>query len=144
MDELDKRILRLLTADGRMTVKDIAARVSLTSPAVSERIRRMEKSGAIAGYTVLLGDTDRGARVDALISISVPHTDRQYFLTLIESQPQVRQCFHVTGSYSYIVKVNCADMSELEHLINRFQQLGQTSTQIVLSTPVDRLMMPPL
>ena len=47
MDELDRKILRLLSADGRMTVKDIARQVSLTSPAVSERIRRMEKTGVI-------------------------------------------------------------------------------------------------
>lgn len=58
MDELDRKILRLLSADGRMTVKDIARQVSLTSPAVSERIRRMEKTGVIAGYTVVLGDAE--------------------------------------------------------------------------------------
>ncbi|MEG1175156.1 MAG: Lrp/AsnC family transcriptional regulator, partial [Ruthenibacterium sp.] len=138
MDDLDRKILQLLTADGRMTVKDIAARVSLTSPAVSERMRRMEKNGVITGYTVLLGEDRTVPRVDALISISVPHTDRQYFLTLIENQPGVRECYHVTGSYSYIVKVRCADMMGLEHLINRFQQLGQTSTQIILSAPVAR------
>lgn len=138
MDDLDRKILRLLSADGRMTVKDIAARVSLTSPAVSERIKRMERDGVIAGYTVLLGQTQTKGEIDALLSISVPHTDRQYFLSLIESQPGVRQCYHVTGSYSFILKVRCADMHELEHMINRFQKLGQTSTQIILSTPVDR------
>lgn len=137
MDALDKEILRLLAADGRMTVKEIAQRVSLTSPAVSERIHRMEKGGIIAGYTVLLGETLQRQNVDALISISVSHTDRQYFVSLVESLPGVRQCFHVTGSYSYIVKVRCADMRALEHMINRFQKLGQTSTQIILSTPVE-------
>ena len=62
MDELDRKILRLLSADGRMTVKDIARQVSLTSPAVSERIRRMEKTGVIAGYTVVLGDAEKPYR----------------------------------------------------------------------------------
>ena len=71
MDELDRKILRLLSADGRMTVKDIARQVSLTSPAVSERIRRMEKTGVIAGYTVVLGDAEPKSHIDALISISV-------------------------------------------------------------------------
>ena len=52
--------------------------------------------------------------------------------------PQVVQCFHVTGSYSYIVKASCPDMDSLEHLITSFQKVGQTSTQIILSTPVDR------
>ncbi len=138
MDELDRRILGLLTEDGRMTVKEIAGRVALTSPAVSERIRRMEKSGVIAGYTVVLGDVEPKNRIDALIGISVAPADRQYFLSMAENQPGVAQCFHVTGSHSFIVKVCCADMHELEHLINRFQKLGQTNTQIILSTPLDR------
>ena len=136
MDALDKEILRLLSEDGRVTVKEIAKRVSLTSPAVSERIRRMEKSGIIAGYTVVPGPALEKQHIDALISISVPHADRQYFLNMVDSLPGVRQCFHVTGGYSYIVKVRCTDMRALEHMINRFQKLGQTSTQIVLSTPV--------
>ena len=138
MDELDRKILRLLSADGRMTVKDIARQVSLTSPAVSERIRRMEKTGVIAGYTVVLGDAEPKSHIDALISISVAPADRQYFITMVENQPGVAQCFHVTGSHSFIVKVSCAGIHELEHLINRFQKLGQTSTQIILSAPVDR------
>lgn len=138
MDELDRKILRLLCADGRMTVKDIATRVALTSPAVSERIRRMEKSGVITGYTVLLGESKTKNCIDALISISVAPADRQYFLTMVESQPGVAQCFHVTGSHSFIVKVRSEGIHELEHLINRFQKLGQTSTQIILSAPVDR------
>lgn len=138
MDELDQKILRLLSLDGRMTVKEIAQKVSLTSPAVSERMRRMEKNGVIAGYTVVLGDLEPRNHVDALISISVAPADRQYFLTMVENQSGVMQCFHVTGSHSFIVKVRCEDIQELEHLINRFQKLGQTSTQIILSAPVDR------
>ncbi|MEG0910089.1 MAG: Lrp/AsnC family transcriptional regulator [Ruthenibacterium sp.] len=137
MDHLDEQILRLLSGDARMTVKEIASRIALTSPAVSERIKRLEKTGVIAGYTVVFGEEENKTRVDALISISVPTTDRQIFLSLIESQPNVRQCFHVTGSYSFMVKVSCVDMHELEHLINRFQKLGQTSTQIILSVPVE-------
>ena len=130
MDELDRKILRLLSADGRMTVKDIARQVSLTSPAVSERIRRMEKTGVIAGYTVVLGDAEPKSHIDALISISVAPADRQYFITMVVNQRGVTQCF--------LVKVSCAGIHELEHLINRFQKLGQTSTQIILSAPVDR------
>ncbi len=141
LDELDRKILRLLSTDGRMTVKDIARRVSLTSPAVSERIRRMEKSGVIAGYTVVLGEGKPKNCIDALISISVAPADRQYFLTMVEGQPGVAQCFHVTGSHSFIVKVRSEGIHELEHLINRFQKLGQTSTQIILSAPVDRKLM---
>lgn len=138
MDELDRKILRLLEEDGRMTVKNIAQRVALTSPAVSERIRRMEAGGVIAGYTVVLGEQPDKNAIDALISISVSPADRDRFLNMAEMQDGVQQCFHVTGGYSFIVKVHCSGIAALEHLINRFQKLGQTSSQIILSTPVDK------
>ena len=138
MDELDRKILRLLEEDGRMTVKNIAQRVALTSPAVSERIRRMEAGGIIAGYTVVLGEQPDKNAIDALISISVSPADRDRFLNMAEMKDGVQQGFHVTGGYSFIVKVHCSGIAALEHLINRFQKLGQTSSQIILSTPVDK------
>ena len=138
MDELDRKILRLLEEDGRMTEKNIAQRVALTSPAVSERIRRMEAGGVIEGYTVVLGEKPDKNAIDALISISVSPSDRDRFLNMAEMQEGVQQCFHVTGAHSFIVKVHCSGIAELEHLINRFQKLGQTSSQIILSTPVDK------
>lgn len=138
MDDTDKKILGLLSQNARMTVKEIAAKVSLTSPAVSDRIHRMEQEGAIAGYTVVLGEKLQPARIDALISISVLPASREEFLQLAQSRPGVTQCFHVTGSHSFILKVTCPDIAALEHLINRLQRYGQTSSQIILSTPVDR------
>lgn len=71
------------------------------------------------------GRREPKSHIDALISISVAPADRQYFITMVENQPGVAQCFHVTGSHSFIVKVSCAGIHELEHLINRFQKLGR-------------------
>ena len=71
MDELDHKIIQLLAENARMPVKDIAQRVSLTSPAVSSRIHRLEQEGIIGGYTVVLRHPDAPARVEALISVLV-------------------------------------------------------------------------
>ena len=138
MDKLDKKILSLLAQNARMSVKEIAERVSLTSPAVSSRIHRLEKEGVIGGYTVLLKSPGSQQAVNALISVSVAPADRDEFLAAVNGERQVTQCFHVTGSHSYIVKVACDTMQSLEHLITRCQRSGPTSTQIILSTPVDR------
>ena len=138
MDDLDKKILMLLEQNARMPVKDIARHVALTSPAVSSRIRRLEEQGVIAGYTALLRDPQRQNSIDALISVSIAPADREEFLTLARADGQVRQCFHVTGSPSFIVKVSCESMQQLEQLITRFQRMGPTSTQIILSTPGER------
>lgn len=138
MDKLDKKILSLLAQNARMSVKEIAEQISLTSPAVSSRIHRLEKEGVIGGYTVLLKNPGSQQAVNALISVSVAPPDRDEFLSAVNGERQVTQCFHVTGSHSYIVKVACDTMQSLEHLITRCQRSGPTSTQIILSTPVDR------
>lgn len=134
MDELDWKIAELLAEDARMTVKKIAEAVNLTSPAVSERIRRMEKNGIIEGYTVVFNPKMTSHYIHALISISVAPKDRGDFRLLLQAEESVEQCYQVTGSHSHMVKVACKDIVELEKLVSRLQKLGQTNTQIILST----------
>lgn len=138
MDELDNKIIRLLMRNARMPVKEIAQQVNLTSPAVSSRIHRLEQEGVIGGYTVLLHQPGEAARVQALISIQTTGAAREDFLRMIPGEPQILQCYRVTGSYNFIVKVSCASINELEHLLTRMQKLGNTNTQIILATPLDR------
>jgi len=63
---------------------------------------------------------------------------RASFLTMIEQEPQVLQCFRVTGSYNFIIKVSCTDIDALEHLLTKMQKMGSTNTQIILNTQLDR------
>lgn len=134
MDIIDKQILSLLEQNARISVKELANRVALTPPAVSQRIHRLEEQGIIEGYTTILNLARAGRGIRALISLSVPPAAREEFQQLVAAQPAVLQCCHVTGAYSYILSVATRDMEGLEKLINRFQKIGQTSTQIVLSS----------
>ena len=83
MDDLDQRIIRLLAKNARMPVKEIAKEVSLTSPAVSSRIHKLEQDGIIKGYTVKVNPPDSQTRVNALISISIPPAGRDEFMARI-------------------------------------------------------------
>lgn len=138
MDELDSKILRLMLHNARMPVKEIAQQVNLTSPAVSSRIHRLEQEGVIGGYTVLLHHPGEEGRVQALISIQTAASEREEFLRMIADEPQILQCYRVTGIYNFIVKASCSSIDELEHLLTRLQKLGSTNTQIILATPLDR------
>ena len=133
MDELDRQILALLTENARMTVKEMAGRVNLTSPAVSERIRRMERKGIIQGYTVRINTNYQEEQINALISLSVPIADRPAFRSLLETQQNNLKCYHVTGEHSYIIRVRCRDIAALEHILSQLQTVGHTNTQIILS-----------
>ena len=138
MDELDRKIILLMQKNARMPVKEIAQKISLTSPAVSSRIHRLEQEGVIGGYTVLLHRPDESNRVQALISVQTAPDAREEFLSVVQSEPDVLQCYRVTGVYNVTVKVSCAGIEELEHLLTKLQQLGTTNTQIILATQLDR------
>ena len=137
MDDLDRKILSLLAKNARMPVKEIAEQVALTSPAVSSRIHKLEIDGIISGYTVVLNRPADRVYVDALISLSVTPSHRDELVELMQNSKEVLQCYHVTGAYTFLTKVSCGSMPQLEHLILQFQKLGTTSTQIILSTPVN-------
>ena len=125
MDELDSKIIQLMMRNARMPVKEIAKQVNLTSPAVSSRIHRMEQEGIIGGYTVRLHHPGENNRVQALISIQTAASERDHFLKMIQGEPQ-------------IVKVSCPGIDALEHLLTHLQKMGNTNTQIILATPLDR------
>ena len=129
--------LSLLAKNARMPVKEIAEQVALTSPAVSSRIHKLETDGIISGYTVVLNRPADRVYVDALISLSVTPSHRDELVELMQNSKEVLQCYHVTGAYTFLIKVSCGSMPQLEHLILQFQKLGTTSTQIILSTPVN-------
>ncbi len=138
MDALDRKIIHLLTENARMPVKEIAQKINLTSPAVSSRIHRLEQEGIIGGYTVQLHRPDEPNRVGALVSVQTSPDRREEFLALVQQESDVLQCYRVTGTYNFIVKVSCANIEDLEHLLNKIQQLGTTNTQIILATQLDR------
>ena len=142
MDELDRKIIQLMQKNARMPVKEIAQQISLTSPAVSSRIHRLEQEGVIGGYTVLLHRPDEPNRVQALVSVQTAPAARDEFLALVQSAPEVLQCYRVTGVYNLTVTVSCAGIEELEHLLTKLQQLGTTNTQIILATQLDRQLNP--
>ena len=107
MDDLDRKILALLAKNARMPVKEIAEQVALTSPAVSSRIHKLETDGIIGGYTVTLNRPADRVYVDALISLSVAPSKHEAFLHLIQNSKEVLQCYHVTGDYTFLIKVSC-------------------------------------
>ena len=135
---MDQKILHLRAKNARLPLKATPRGVGLPGPAVSSRIHRLEQEGVIGGYTVVLRHPDAPARVEALISVLVDAATRASFLTMIEQEPQVLQCFRVTGSYNFIIKVSCTDIDALEHLLTKMQKMGSTNTQIILNTQLDR------
>ena len=138
MDNIDKKILSLLVQNARISVKEIASEVMLTAPAVSERIKKMERDGTINGYTVRMGYPQGKETISAYIDINTFHDKKEEFIRRIIDEPLVKHCSSVTGSRNHVMLVHCPNIETLEKLLGELQEFGQTNTQIVLSTLVQR------
>ncbi len=137
MDHIDCCIVDILQHNARLPVKEIASRVSLSSPAVCARIERLEKSGVLAGYQAAINVTAIGYLVKAFINLEVEPEQKPDFYPYIESCTNVVECNCVTGEYSMLIEAYFHTTQELDQFVNYLQKFGRTRTQIVFSTCVE-------
>lgn len=138
MDAIDKKILTLLAENARIPLKQIAAQVFLSPPAVSARIERMERSGIITGYQANVAMDKLGYHIMAFVNVVLPPERQKAFYAYIEQCGGVLECYHVAGSFSMLMKVCFPDTSQLDGFVARVQKFGKTQTQIVFSSVLQR------
>lgn len=138
LDPVDWHILQLLQENGRSSYAEIGRAVSLSAPAVTDRVRRMEEAGAIEGYHAHLNLAKAGLPVMAFIRVSVPRGKYPKFTVLVDQLSPVIECHHVTGAEAFILKVAVASVEELETLVGQLGSYGDTMTSVVMSSPVKR------
>ena len=145
VDSLDEQILAALQANGRLTMKALAERVGLSSPAMIERLRRLEERGVIAGYRAVIAPAALGRPIAALITATVDPGHYQAFLERIQAEPAVAECHRITGEATHLVKVHVADTAALERLVDELGSTGaRLEVALVLSSPVPyRAVTPP-
>jgi len=143
IDDLDRRILALLQQDARMPVKALAAQVGLSSPAASERLRRLEERGVIRAFTVDAEPRTLGYPMQAIVRIRPLPGKLQQVQKLIESIPEFGECDKVTGDDCFIGRLYLRSIEHLDHILERITDMAETSSSIVKSQPVRRRL-PPL
>ena len=137
-DDLDWRILAELQADGRLSFNELARRVHLSSPAVAERVRRLEQAGIITGYTAQIDPTRAGQPLLAFIQLRCKLVDCLLKTTSAEDYPEVIEIHKLSGEYCTMLKARASSLAHLEGLIERLGAHGEMRTHIVLSTQYDR------
>ncbi|MFZ5850244.1 MAG: Lrp/AsnC family transcriptional regulator [Actinomycetota bacterium] len=140
MEEIDRQIVRLLAADGRMSYTDIAKATGLSTSAAHQRVRRLEARGVIRGYAALVDPEAVGLPLTAFISLtptdpSAPDDAPERLAGL----PQIEACHSVAGGESYILKVRVPGPGDLEALLAQIRATAAVSTRttVVLSTPYE-------
>lgn len=117
MDKIDYKILGILKGNGRETASDISKEIHLSVSAVLDRIKKMEESGIIRGYTVMVDTKALGNDVTALMEVSLEHPQfHDSFTELIQDHPNIVDCYYLTGDYDFILKIVCASSDELERI----------------------------
>ncbi|MEU4803056.1 Lrp/AsnC family transcriptional regulator [Actinosynnema sp. NPDC023587] len=136
LDDLDWKLLDLLQRDGRMTFTELAKRVTLSAPATTERVRRLERAGVITGYAAVVSPQRIGLPIEAIVRVRVRSLDTPRFRERIVPLAQVRDADHVTGDDCWLLRVVCRSTVELEEFVAQAQRYGDTTTSLVFSSAV--------
>lgn len=143
IDELDRNIIDILARDARISLKELAQRVNLSSPSVSERLRRLEERGVIRAFTVDIDPHAIGYQLQAIVRIRPLPGKLHAVQQLIEEIPEFSECDKVTGDDCFIGRLHLRSIEQLDQILDRIADKAETSSAIVKSQPVKRRL-PPL
>lgn len=136
LDATDLRLLAELQADARLTLAELGRRVGLSSPAVAERVQRLEHERVILGYHAELSPRALGLTLSAVIRVRPTPGQLHKLSELAQRIPEVADCRRITGEDCYIMTVHVRSVEHLEEVIDQFAVHGQTTTSILQSAPV--------
>lgn len=138
LDDIGWKILHELQEDARISLAELGRRVSLSTAAVLERVRRMEEERLILGYHADVDHGKLGLAITAFVRLSVQGQVLKHAIATAESLDAVLECHRITGTDSLVMKVAVSSIEQLQALFDHFSPYVATTTSIVLSSPVRR------
>lgn len=142
IDDIDHRLLIALSADARISIADLARKVGLSAPSVSERIKRLEEAGVITGYTATVDPQALGLPICVWLRIRPVPGEMQRVADIVRNLPEIAECDRITGEDCFIAKAYLPTIGDLEALIDEIVPYAMTNTSIVQSAPVPRRLPP--
>lgn len=138
LDDLDRRILDALVRDARMSLKELAGSVGLSSPSVSERLRRLEERRVVRAFTVDIDPQALGYHLQAIVRIRPLPGQMHVVRRVIEEMSEVCECDKVTGEDCFVARLFVRSVEHLDAVVDRLADRAETSTALVKSQPVRR------
>jgi Lrp/AsnC family transcriptional regulator, leucine-responsive regulatory protein len=138
LDELGWSILEVLQQDARVSFAELGRRVGLSTPAITERVRRMEEAGIITGYHAAVDPSNAGFPIVVYMRLAISGGENMVSraTVAVKRMSEILECHRVTGTDSFILRAGLLSVAHLESLIDRLTPFGMTSTSTVLSSPV--------
>jgi len=143
LDEIDAVILTMLIENGRTTTAELARKVTMSSPSVAERVRRLEEAGIITGYSAIISLKAIGLPIAAWIRVRPVPGEMQRVAEIIQGIPEITQCDRVTGEDCFLARAHLASIADMERVIDLIVPYAMTNTSIIQSSPVE-MRLPPL
>lgn len=146
MDEIDRQLLTLLQLNGRLSYQELGGQVGLSTSAVNERVKKLQAAGVIRGTVTLVDSKVVGLDLCAFMQVltSEPQNERT-FLERLQDISEVQECHHVTGEFSYLLKIRTRNTSSFEELLKQIKELPgvvRTHTIVSLSSPKETTAVP--
>ncbi len=137
VDETDWKILKALQINGRISYRELGEQIGLSTPAVSERVRKLEDSGIIEGYSARLNLEKLGKTIVAFVNVNTRPESNDPLQKFVKKTPEVLEAHYITGQASFVLKIAIGSILDLEDFIKKLSHFGPTQTSIVLSTHVE-------
>jgi DNA-binding Lrp family transcriptional regulator len=144
LDVINRRILRELEQDGRITNAELAAKVGLSASACLRRVQELEREGVIAGYRAVVNRAATGGGFIAYVAVGLSEhhkRNQRNFEKAMSAAPQVRECHNVTGAIEYILRVEVEDLAAYKHfhteVLGQVPEVASITSYIVMGSPKD-------
>jgi Lrp/AsnC family leucine-responsive transcriptional regulator len=140
LDAIAWKILENLQNNARISFAELGRKVGLSTPAVAERVHRLEEAGVVTGYHASVDMAKLGVPIHVLIRLTIPGGELQISRTVaaIKELPEISRCHRITGDESFVIEAHLVSVHHLEALIDKLSVYGATATSTVLSSPVER------
>ncbi len=136
LDATNRQLLVALHDDPRLSMAGLARRVGMSAPAVTERVQRLQRAGVITGFRMEVDPAALGLPVTAIVRIRPGPGQLPKIAEAARQTPRVVECYRITGEDCFVLKVHGPSIADLEETLDKFLVYGQTTTSIVVSTPV--------
>jgi len=136
LDKKDRAIIAALQQDARCSLSALGKRIGLSQPAVSERVKKLEEAGVIAGYSAIIDLEAIGLRLQAVVRVRTTHEHIRRYVALFQAMPEVLDAVRVTGEDCFIVRCAFAKPEDLERVVDALAAHRSVTTSLVLSHPV--------
>jgi Lrp/AsnC family leucine-responsive transcriptional regulator len=134
-DDVDRRILEALQRDARVRVTELGRLVGLSTPAIADRMRRLEETGVLS-YRAHVNPRALGYSISTIIRVSPQSLKLQLIPQIARDVPEITECYRITGEDCYFMRVYLRSMDDLGPILDRFTPHGRTTTSIVHSIPI--------